>query len=169
MRRYVRTVIEADQDLMAQADFYQYAPSKPAVLANKKMVSKLVCQKHFRENEEDEPDFINEAAKEIRKELSAMKSWDFCGIFDDFEMPPKTSQLVKSIISDNKVLTDIKLTEIDVIAGNIVQFICSNFKSDRQLNYQSVKNRGFEKHRLTPLSVGVALGNYKENKSKKEI
>lgn len=98
-----------------------------------------------------------------------MKSWEFSGTFDDFEMPPKLIQLINSIISDNKALSDMKQKEVDTITSNIAQYICSNFKSDRQLNYKSLKNRGFEKHRLTPLSVGTALVNYKENKSKKEI
>lgn len=169
MKRYIKLLIEAEQDLMAQINFYQYAPSKPAVLANNALVSRLVCQKHFRENDEDEPDFSNETAKEVRKELSAMNVWDFSGTFDDFEMPVKLSGLIKSIISDNKPLSEIKQREIDSVSRNIVQFIYSNFKTDRQLNYQSVKNRGFEKHRPTPLSVGTALVNYKNNRSEKEI
>lgn len=130
MRRYVRTIIEGDEEIMAQTDFYKYAPNKPSVLANKMIVAKLVCQKHFRENEEDTFDLLNEGAKEIRKELSSMKSWEFSGTFDDFEMPTKLSQTIKSIISDNKPLTDTKQKEIDVITCNIAQYIRSNFKSD---------------------------------------
>lgn len=169
MRRYVRSLIESFPDLMAQADFYRYAPGKPSVLANKLVVSKLVCKKHYREDEEDESDPYDEVAKEIRKELSVMLRWEFCGRFDDFEMPAKLTKLINSIISDNKPLAERKQREIDTITCNIVQYFYSNFKSDRQLTYQSVKNRGFEKHRLTPLSVGMALSNYKENKSKKGI
>lgn len=84
-------------------------------------------------------------------------------------MPSKLNRLARSILSDNKVLSDTKQNEIDAITKNIVQLICLNCKCDRQLNYHSNKNRGFEKHRATPLRVGVALTSYKDNKSKEEI
>lgn len=169
VKPYIRNLIKSDEELMAAADFYQHAPNKPAVLANKKIVSKLVCEKHFREDDENYCDSFGDVSKVIRKELAVMKHWEFNGTFDDFEMPTRLSELIKAIISDNKSVSEVKQKQIDAVTRNIVQFIYSNFKSDRQLNYYSLVNRGFEKHRPTPLSVGIALVNYKDIRSKKEI
>lgn len=166
MKPFIRRLIQDHRD-MSSAEFYQFASNKPAVLANKKFVSGLVCRSHF--NDDDDLDHLATTAKEIRKELSSMKSWEFSGSFDDFNAPLKLTELIKCIISDNKSLTPIKKEEVDTTACNIVQFIYSNFKSDRQLNYQSTKDRGFEKHRMSPLSVGTALLHYKHYRSKKGI
>lgn len=168
LRPYVKSVIEADQHLMSQIDFFHYEPCKPTVIANKLLVSKLICDEHFRDKKSDENDSLK-TAKVIRKELSALKPWEFNGVFDNFDNPPKLYNLIKLIISDDKTLNERKRNEVDTICSNITQYICSNFKSDRQLLYKTTKNRGFEKHRLTPLSVGTALVNYQQNKSKAEI
>lgn len=167
LRPYVKSLLEADHVLMSQTDFY-YPPSKPSVIANKLLVSKLICNEHFRDKESDEIESLK-TAKVIRKEVSAMIPWEFNGTFDNYDNPPQLHNLIKFIISDNKTLDDRKRNEVEAICSNITQYICSNFKSDRQLLYKSNKNRGFEKHRMTPLSVGTALVNYQQNKSKTEI
>lgn len=168
LRPYVKNLIESDQHLMSQIDFFHFEPSKPSVVANKLLVSKLICEEHFRDKKSDDQE-LSKTAKLIRKEVSAMKPWEFNGTFNSFDDPPQLHNLMKLIIADNKCLNDLKRTEVDAICTNITQYICSNFKSDRQLLYQSNKERGFEKHRITPLSVGTALSNYKQNKSKVEI
>lgn len=101
--------------------------------------------------------------------LGNLKVWEFNGSLDNFDVPTKCSKLVNSIIAGAKIVNERKQKEIEVISSNIVQYICSNFKSDRQILYNSNKDRGFEKHRLTPFSVGIALQNYLMNRSKMEI
>lgn len=169
LKRFVVSLIQDKEELMNVADFYHYAPNKPPVLASKKVVAKLVYEEHIRENCDHVPDVLDQAAKEIRTDIKSITPWEFTGTFDDFEPPPKLHKLICSIISDNYNLSETKQKEINAVVGNIVQFIYSNFKSDRQLKYHSTVNRGFERHRATPLSVGSALVNYHSNKSKKEI
>lgn len=168
MRRYVKTLLESDEDLMSKVDFYHFEPCKPTVVANKLLVSKLICEKHF-EKEWVDVSEIMKTVNVIRKELNSAKEWEFNGSFDNYETPQKLVQLVKLIISGSYTLNDKKQAEINVVSRNIAQYICSNYKSNRQLAYQSAKDRGFEKHRLTPLSVGTALVNYQANRSKCEI
>lgn len=153
---------------MSQIDFYHCDPCKPTVVANKLLASRLVCDEHFKEKETDD-DSLSKSAKVIRKELGNLKSWEFTGSLDNFDAPTKCSKLVNSIISGGKIVNERKQKEIEVISSNIVQYICSNFKSDRQILYNSNKDHGFEKHRLTPFSVGIALQNYLMNRSKMEI
>lgn len=168
MRRYIKNILQSDEELMSQVDFYHYTKRKPSVVANKLLVSKLICDKHFIE-EEDDQNGRWKTAKVIRKELSSIKPWNFDGTFENFEMPQKLLQLITWIISDCKSLSDRKKTETDTVSSNITQYIYSNFKSDRQLAYQSNKDRGFEKHRLSPLTVGTALVSFQANRSKTEI
>lgn len=164
MRRYVKSIMKADEELMSKIDFYHFEPCKPTVIANKL----LVCEKHFQKESVDEGETMK-TVEVIRKELSSVKEWEFNGSFGIYETPQKLLQLVKLILSGSYTLNEKKQAEIDVVSKNIAQYICSNFKSNRQLTYQSSKERGFEKHRLTPLSVGTALVNYRANRSKLEI
>lgn len=168
MRRYVKTLLESDEELMSKIDFFHFEPCKPTVVANKLLVSKLICETHFQKHS----DYDNEAMKTanvIRNELSSETEWEFNGSFANYVTPHKLVQLLKLIIAGSYTVSEKKQAEIDVISKNIAQYICSNFKSNRQLTYQSSKERGFEKHRLTPLSVGTALVNYQSNRSKLEI
>lgn len=168
IRRYIKSLLESDEELTSKVDFYHFEPCKPTVIANKLSVCKLVCEKHFQKECADEKETMK-TVNDIRKELSSVKEWEFNGSFGNYETPPKLLKLVQHILSGSYTLSEKKQAEIDVAAKNIAQFICSNFKSNRQVTYQSSKERGFEKHRLTPLSVGTALVNYQANRSKCEI
>lgn len=166
LRRYIKTLMQSDEKLMSAIDFYHHQPCKPTVVANKLLVAKLVCDEHYRDKQTDE---IPKVAKLVRKEMSDKNEWEFNGTFENFEAPLKLYRLLKLVISGEKPVNDRKQSEIDTICSNVVQYIWSNFKSERQMSYKSDKDRGFEKHRLTPLSVGTALSNYKDNRSKAEI
>lgn len=168
MRRYIKSLMEADAELMSKVDFYHFEPCKPTVVANKLLVSKLLCENHF-QKESAEANETMKTVDIIRKELSSAKEWEFNGSFGNYETPPKLLGVIKQILAGSYMLNEKKQAEIDVVSRNIAQYICSNFKSNRQLTYQSSKERGFEKHRLTPLSVGTALVNYQTNRSKCEI
>lgn len=61
-KRYVSDLIANTPDLMIKADFYCDAPNKPAVLASKKVVNRIVCETHFGENDYM-PDVLTEAAR----------------------------------------------------------------------------------------------------------
>lgn len=156
VRRYIKSLFEADEDLMSKIDFYHFEPCKPTVVANKLFVAKLVCENHFRKDSVDDSDTMK-IVNGIRKEISSVKEWEFNGSFGNYDTPPNLLRMVKLILSGSYMLSDKKQAEVDVVSENIAQYICSNFKSKRQLSYQSSKERGFEKHRLTPLSVGILL------------
>lgn len=168
MKRYIKTLMESDEDLMSKIDFYHFDQCKPTVAANKLFVSKLVCQTHF-EVESMNLTGLPKSVIDIRKEISSIGEWHFEGSFGNYKTPQKLLGMVKQIIAGSHQLSEKKQSEVDVVSNNISQYICSNFKSDGQLNYQSDKNRGFEKHRITPFSVGIALVSYQANRSKTEI
>lgn len=168
MRRYVKSLLQSDEELMSSVDFYHFDPCKPTVVANKLFVAKLVCGTHFQQGHTDNNE-LEKVTGDIRKELSSMVEWEFKGSFGDYETPKKLLMLVKQIVSGSYSLSEKKQSEVDIVCNNITQYICSNFKSNRQLNYQSGKDRGFEKHRISPFSVGAAFVSYQANRSRSEI
>lgn len=118
---------------MSRIDFHQHESCQPTVVANKNLVAKLVCDKHFNEKEAEDNCFST-TAKIVRRELGSLKPWSFNGSFDNFTYPVQLSKLIKSIIAGTKSLSDKKEQEVNAITSNIVQYIYANFKSDRQIS-----------------------------------
>lgn len=168
IRKYLKKIILSDENLMSKIDFFHYIPRKPAVIASKKFVEKLVCEKHFN-GSDDAQDTVTKTFKLIRKELGKLDDWSFDGDFEKYETPALLSSLMYGILAGSKTVSEKKSNELTLISKNISQYICSNYKSDRQMSYQSQRDRGFEKIRVTPLSFGTALICYKNNRTRTEI
>ena len=85
-----------------------------------------------------------------------MKDWQFTGTFCDFEAPRKFNQLKAWIISGAYDNLDEK------------RYVYS-YRARNQLIYQSKADGKLQKHKRTPLSLGLSLISYHSNRSKSDI
>ena len=120
---------------------------------------------------DEEMEMISKASQIIRREIGIMKDWDYKGSFDDFETPKKLLQLVKWITYGPHNNLEVKREEeAEKASRNLAQHIISSYRSKRQVNYEPrTVDSIFHREKKTPLTVGLALTSYQNNRSRSEI
>ena len=59
--------------------------------------------------------------------------------------------------------------EVEKCSRNLAQHVVSLFRTKPQLTYEPKANHTYQKNRVTPLTVGMALTSYQANRARFEV
>lgn len=165
-KRHIKSLLNK---YIPDVEFVKRGPKPEEVFSS---ATKTLILQDYCTTEDAERDMtcLMKAAAIIRQEISKMPEWKYTGVFSDFQVPTKLCQLMEWIIAGMKERLDVKRDkEIQTSSRNLAQYVMNNFRTNRQVQYQSLVGRSFQKHRETPLSVGTSLMLYQKNRSKGDI
>lgn len=163
---YLKTLLE---EHIPGLQFVKRGP-KPMIIVSDKTKDQVFRHFHDEQQVTKEMDIVYKASQIIRKEIETLEDWHFTGSFDDYQSPRKLQQMMKWIISGPHTNLMVKReTEIEQSSRNLAQHVHSSFRTTRQLKYESKLLQKFQKDKVTPLTVGLALTSYQANRSRSEI
>lgn len=117
-------------------------------------------------NEDDVGASFRLLTKRMRSELLNLDEWTFEDKLDGFSNPPLVQCFLTSLLFGNGAsdLSGSRSDECKKVVNAACQFLVQNTYTERQVNYKT--ERGFQKHKETPLSLGTALAIHAKVRSK---
>lgn len=150
--------------------FVKRGGPKPEIALPQRTTDKVLKEYCDEAEVNKDMNILCKAAAIIRKEIENTKDWQFTGTFDDFETPMKLQQLMKWVIAGPRTQLVVKREEeVEKCSRNLAQHVVSSFRTKQQLTYEPKANHTFQKNKLTPLTVGMALTSYQANRARSEV